>query len=54
MLVQHFGNSSASTVSKYRDSDYPLLLIVMKSKAGLEVCSILQGKVKLRETDNVF
>ena len=43
MLVIHFGNSAASTVSKYRDADYPLLLIVMKSKAGLEVCSILQG-----------
>lgn len=43
MLVLHFGNTAAGTVSKYRDGDYPLLLIVMKSKGGLEVCSILQG-----------
>jgi len=49
MLVLHFGNSAASTVSKYRDSDYPLLLIVMKSKAGLEVCSILQANASLDE-----
>jgi len=49
MLVVHFGNSAANTVSKYRDADYPLLLIVMKSKAGLEVCSILQANASLDE-----
>merc|ERR1712013_472617 len=49
MLVQHFGNTAANTVSKFRDGEYPLLLIVMKSKSGLEVCSVLQANTSLDE-----
>lgn len=49
LLVQHFGNAAANTVSKYRNSEYPLLLIVMKSKGGLEVCSVLQANASVDE-----
>lgn len=49
MLVQHFGNTAANTISKFRDGQYPLLLIVMKSKAGLEVCSVLEANTSLDE-----
>lgn len=49
LLVQHFGNMAANTVSKFRDQEYPLLLIVMKSKAGVEVCSVLQANTSLDE-----
>ena len=44
MLVQHFGNLSVSMVTNNRDSDYPLLVVVSKSKSAAEICLVLQGK----------
>ena len=43
-MIQHFGNNANSTIAQYEVKEYPLLLVITKSQAGLEICSVLKGK----------
>ena len=44
LMIQHFGNNASTTIAQYEVKEYPLLLVIMKSQAGLEICSVLKGK----------
>ena len=43
MATQHFGSVAASTVRGFRSDQFPLMLVVMKTRSAMEVCSVLQG-----------
>ena len=44
MVTQHFGSVATSTVRGFGAEQYPLLLVVMKNRSAMEICSVLQGK----------
>ena len=44
MVTQHFGSVAASTVRGFGAEQYPLLLVAMKNRSAMEICSVLQGK----------
>ena len=43
MVTQHFGSVAASTVRGFGAEQYPLLLVAMKNRSAMEICSVLQG-----------
>lgn len=49
MVTQHFGSVAASTVRGFGAEQYPLLLVAMKNRSAMEICSVLQGTVTLDE-----
>uniref|UniRef100_T2M3U7 FAS-associated factor 1 n=1 Tax=Hydra vulgaris TaxID=6087 RepID=T2M3U7_HYDVU len=53
MMVQHFGGMSVSAVTNYEESDYPLLVVVSKSKSAAEICLVLQANTSLDEVMSV-
>ena len=44
VVTQQFGSVAATTVRNFNSEQYPLLLVVMKNRSALEVCSVLQGQ----------
>jgi len=51
MVTQHFGSVAASTVRGFGAEQYPLLIVGLRNRSAMEICSVLQGKVGL---PNVF
>lgn len=49
MVTQHFGSVAASTVRGFGAEQYPLLLVGLKNRSAMEICSVLQGSVTLDE-----
>ncbi|XP_071953083.1 FAS-associated factor 1-like [Antedon mediterranea] len=49
MCTEHFGSMAASTVRNIQDDQFPIILIVMKSRSNAEVFSISQGNTSLDE-----
>ena len=43
MVTQHFGSVAASTVRGFGAEQYPLLLVSLKNRSAMEICSVLQG-----------
>ena len=43
MVTQHFGSVAASTVRGFGAEQYPLLLVGLKNRSAMEICSVLQG-----------
>jgi hypothetical protein len=54
MVTQHFGSMAAGTVRGFPVEKYPLLLVVMKNRSALEVCSVLQGNLTLSGSNPEF
>ena len=46
MVTQHFGSVAASTVRGFGAEQYPLLLVALKNRSAMEICSVLQGNEK--------
>jgi len=46
MVTQHFGSVAASTVRGFGPEQYPLLLVGLKNRSAMEICSVLQGNEK--------
>ena len=46
MVTQHFGSVAASTVRGFGAEQYPLLLVGLKNRSAMEICSVLQGNEK--------
>ena len=46
MVTQHFGSVAASTVRGFGAEQYPLLLVSLKNRSAMEICSVLQGNKK--------
>ena len=44
MVTQHFGSVAASTVRGFVAEQYPLLIVGMRNRSAMEICSVLQGK----------
>ena len=44
MVTQNFGSVAASTVRGFGAEQYPLLLVGLKNRSAMEICSVLQGK----------
>ena len=44
MVTQHFGSVAASTVRGFVAEQFPLLIVSMRNRSAMEICSVLQGK----------
>ena len=44
MVTQHFGSVAASTVRGFVAEQFPLLIVGMRNRSAMEICSVLQGK----------
>ena len=44
MVTQHFGSVAASTVRGFGAEQYPLLIVGLKNRSAMEICSVIQGK----------
>lgn len=49
MVMQHFGSVAASTVRGFGAEQYPLLIVGLKNRSAMEICSVIQGSVTLDE-----
>ncbi|XP_073259485.1 FAS-associated factor 1-like isoform X1 [Porites lutea] len=49
MVTQHFGSVAASTVRGFVAEQFPLLIVGMRNRSAMEICSVLQGSVTLDE-----
>ena len=47
MVTQHFGSVAASTVRGFGAEQYPLLIVGLRNRSAMEICSVLQGKEQL-------
>lgn len=43
MVTQHFGSVAASTVRGFGAEQYPLLIVGLKNRSAMEICSVIQG-----------
>ena len=43
MVTQHFGSVAASTVRGFVAEQFPLLIVGMRNRSAMEICSVLQG-----------
>ena len=50
MVMQHFGSVAASTVRGFGAEQYPLLIVGLKNRSAMEICSVIQGKVNKFKT----
>ena len=44
MVTQHFGSVAAGTVRGFVAEQFPLLIVGMRNRSAMEICSVLQGK----------
>ena len=44
MVTQHFGSVAASTVCGFGVEQYPLLIVGLKNRSAMEICSVIQGE----------
>ncbi|XP_033103546.1 FAS-associated factor 1-like [Anneissia japonica] len=49
MCTEHFGSMAASAVRNIQDDQFPIILIVMKTRSNAEVFSVSQGNTSLDE-----
>ncbi|XP_015752631.1 PREDICTED: FAS-associated factor 1-like [Acropora digitifera] len=49
MVTQHFGRVAASTLGGFGVEQYPLLIVGLKNRSAMEICSVIQGSVTLDE-----
>jgi hypothetical protein len=49
MISENFGGVVSETVDKFESDQLPILLIIVKSRSGLDVFSVLQGHISTDE-----
>ena len=49
MISEYFGGVVSETVDKFEPDQLPILLIIVKSRSGLDVFSVLQGHISADE-----